>query len=90
MIVIPIIFGVEYRDSASVWMLAGVSDLMTGFAVLPVFIVVQLIGYLVCRSRGKAPLRSAVIAAVIGALVFLPSVVAVWKSQGAKKVLRAR
>jgi hypothetical protein len=90
-VVIPSIYGVDYRDSSSVWGLSGIADILVGVTCLPVFLLVHLIAYLLLRSRGQQLiLRSGSIAVAIWLALLLPAVLTAWQARGAQKVLRAK
>jgi hypothetical protein len=52
-VVIPLIFGVQRRDSASVWGLSGVADFVIGFLSLPAFLLVHGIAFAAINPVGS-------------------------------------
>ena len=70
--VVPAVFGVVYRDPASVWMFAGIMDVLIGGVLLPVFVVVHAWLYFsIDRSAG-------LIAIGVGLLIHLSLVCVTW------------
>lgn len=88
--VIPLVFGVQKRDSASVWGLSGVADLVVGFLSLPAFLVAHAIAFAFSNSEGSTTSWRGARSVMVGLLVFWVVIVIVWQHQGGGKVLRSQ
>ena len=88
-IVIPTIFGIQNRSSASVWGLSGVADLVIGIVSLPVFLVAHLIAFSSDKLIRASMTRRAVLSLIIGIVIYCVVIVIVWKVLGGGKVLRS-
>ena len=88
-IVIPLIYGIQRRDSASVWMLSGVADLLIGFLSLPAFLIAHGIAFALGNSEGSTTSWRAARSVMIGLAIFWIVIVIVWHQLGGGKVLRA-
>lgn len=88
--VIPLVFGVQKRDSASVWGLSGVADLVVGFLSLPAFLAAHAIAYAISNSEGSTRSWRGARSVMVGLLVFWVVIVIVWQHQGGGKVLRSQ
>ena len=84
--ILPLIFGVTRKDSASVWMLSGVADLVVGFMCLPAFLLAHGISYALLKSADTTQWR-AVRSIGQGIVVFWIVLVLAWGDNG--PVLRA-
>jgi len=89
-VVIPLIFGVQRRDSASVWGLSGVADLVIGFLSLPAFLLVHGIAFAAINPVGSTTFWRAVRSVMIGLVIFWVVAVIVWQYHGGGKVLRTQ
>ena len=89
-IVIPLVYGAYRRDSASVWMLSGVADLVIGFLSLPVFLVAHGIAFAMSKAERSTTSWRASRSAMIGLAVFWVVILVVWHQQGGGRVLRSQ
>jgi hypothetical protein len=55
--ILPLIFGVARKDSASLWMLSGVADLVVGFVCIPAFLLAHSISYAVLKNADTTQWR---------------------------------
>lgn len=80
----PKVFGVIYRDPASLWMFSGIMDILMGFLLLPVFVITHVICYM------RLKVHFDVYAIVVGLVIHLTLVILTWYSlYGWESVLRA-
>jgi len=89
-IVIPLVYGVYRRDSASVWMLSGVADFLIGFLSLPAFLVAHGVAFVLSKSEGSTTSWRASRSVMIGLAIFWIVILVVWYQQGGGKVLRSQ
>jgi hypothetical protein len=88
-IVIPTIFGIQSRSSASVWGLSGVADLVIGLFSLPVFFIAHLIAFSSDKLIITSMTRRAVLSLIFGIVIYCVVIVIVWTILGGGKVLRS-
>ena len=84
------IFGIQRRDSASVWGLSGVADLVIGFLSLPAFLAAHAIAFAAINSEGSTTSWRAARSVMIGLVVFWVVITVVWQHHGGGKVLRTQ
>ena len=89
-IVIPLVYGVYRRDSASVWLLSGVADFVIGFLSLPAFIVAHGIAFAMSKAEGSTTSWRASRSVMIGLAIFWVVILVVWRQQGGGNVLRSQ
>jgi hypothetical protein len=84
----PLIFGVDRRDSSAVWGLAGAAPLLVAILTSPAYFISQIVAFLVLRRKAT---RSAtfVYSVCVGiGFGFLASC-GYWLSIGGGKILQA-
>ena len=86
-VILPITFGVERKDSASLWMLSGAADLMIGFLCLPAFLLAHGVSYFALKQADTTQWR-AFRSAGQGMIFFWIVLILVWRWQVNGPVLR--
>lgn len=87
-IVLPLVFGLQKRDSASVWMLSGAADFVMGLFCLPAFWLVHGFSYAMLKGQDAASWRS-YRSLFQGLILFWIVLVLAWRSSSGGPVLRA-
>jgi hypothetical protein len=86
--ILPIMFGIARKDSASLWMLSGAADLVMGFLCVPAFLLAHGVSYVVLKSADTTQWR-AFRSTVHGILFFWIVLVIAWRWQVNGPVFRA-
>jgi len=79
--ILPLVFGIQRKDSASLWMLSGVADLVIGFLCIPAFLVAHSVSYAMLKNADTTQWR-AVRSTCQGILFFWIVLVIVWGDNG--------
>jgi ABC-type Na+ efflux pump permease subunit len=56
--ILPWIFGIERKDSASLWMLSGAVDLVFGFLCIPAFLIAHSVSYVALKNADTTRWRA--------------------------------
>lgn len=56
--VLPLIFGIQRKDSASLWMLSGAADLVFGFLCIPAFLIAHSASFAALKNADTAQWRA--------------------------------
>lgn len=86
--ILPLVFGIARKDSASLWMLSGVADLVIGFLCIPAFLVAHGLTYVALKNADTTQWR-AFRSAGQGIVFFWIILVIVWAWQVNGPVFRA-
>ena len=79
--ILPLIFGIQRKDSASLWMLNGVADLVMGFLCIPAFLIAHSVSFLALKNADTNQWR-AFRSAWQGILFFWIVLVIAWGNNG--------
>jgi hypothetical protein len=79
-VILPIVFGIARTDSASLWMLSGVADLVMGFLCVPAFLLAHGVSYVCLKSADTTQWR-ACRSVGQGIVFFWVVLVIVWRLQ---------
>ena len=56
--ILPLVFGIARKDSASLWMLSGVADLVIGFLCIPAFLMAHGVSYATLKNADTTQWRA--------------------------------
>lgn len=88
-VILPLTFGIVRKDSASLWGLSGVADLVIGFLCLPAFLLAHGLSYALLRNAETTSWR-ATRSVVQGMIFFWIVLLLVWHWQVGGPVTRGQ
>ena len=56
--ILPLIFGIQRKDSASLWLLSGAADLVIGFLCIPAFLIAHSVSFAALKNADTTQWRA--------------------------------